>query len=112
MTYGSGPTAPTIVTDWRIAARVKGAGKPHVYTATGSAEFATFATRAWLEGLTIEGDRVTIEIKIEVTSAQIPGGKEKKDYYIEGLPVSFSIGYARAWLAAVGTLTGWGGGGP
>ena len=107
-----------IAVDWCVTARVKGKGKPLTCMTTGDGLTATAAMIAWLEGsecngsqLTVTGDNVSIEIECDLTSDQVPGGSENFRFACSGLPVPASLVYAKEWLAAVGTLMGWGGGG-
>lgn len=100
-----------IVVDWCITARVKGKGKPLTHATMGGGVEATNAMIAWLDGLTVNGDRLTIDITADLTSEQVPGGSEVFTFAVSGLPVAASLQYAKEWLEATGPLEGWGGGG-
>jgi hypothetical protein len=98
-----------ITVDWCVTARVKAKGKPLTKTTMGGGVEACNAMIAWLDGLVIEGDRITIDITADLTSEQVPGGSEVFTFHNRGLPVEASIQYAKEWLEATGPLEGWGG---
>ena len=100
-----------IVVDWCVTARVKGKGKPRVHTTMGGGVEACDAMSAWLGGLNLSGDKLTISITADLTSEQVPGGSEVFTFHNSRLPPAAQIQYAQEWLAAVGPLEGWGGGG-
>lgn len=99
-----------IVVLWCVTARVKGKGRPMVNTTMGGGIEATHAMIAWLDGLEVNGDRVTIDITASLTSEQVPGGSEVFTFHNSGLPVAASLQYAKEWLEATGPLEGWGSG--
>ena len=100
-----------IAVDWCVTARVKGKGEPMVNTTMGDGITSTDAMVTWLDGLAVDGDKVSIAIECDLTSDQVPGGSENFRFACSGLPVEASLQYAVEWLRANGPLMGWGGGG-
>ena len=109
MSYGE-PYPDEIEVRWCVMARVKGKGAPLTHTTIGNGIDATNAMIAWLEGVAPAGDKVSVAIEADLTSEEVPDGNENFRFSASGLgPVA--IRYGQEWLAAVGPLMGWGGGG-
>ena len=99
-----------IAVSWCVTARVKAKGKPLVHTTMGGGIAACTEMSDWLEALVVVGDKVSVAIEADLTSDEVPEGSENFRFSASGLgPVA--IRYGQEWLAAVGPLEGWGGGG-